>query len=127
MAQEHPDALAYLRTADAFRAGDLDAVESLISPDVVWRVPRARPGWDDPRARGLLAPLGSRGSASGLSSTARFRQATPTCAVSTMGARRSDVDVQTRAVSVFRYEDGRQVERWTPTDTAAWNAEIFTA
>ena len=49
------------------------------------------------------------------------------CAVSTMGARRDGVDVQTRVISVFRYRDGRQVERWLyPDDTVAWNA-IFAA
>lgn len=48
------------------------------------------------------------------------------CAVSTMGARRDGVDAQTRVISIFRYRDGRQVERWVyPDDTAAWNA-IFT-
>ena len=49
------------------------------------------------------------------------------CAVSTMGARRDGVDVQTRVISVFRYRNGRQVERWLyPDDTVAWNA-IFAA
>ena len=43
-------------------------------------------------------------------------------AISTMGARRPDVDVQTRVISIFRYRDGWQVERWLyPDDTAAWN------
>jgi len=36
---EHPDAAVYRRTADAFRAGDLDQVEALIAPEVVWHVP----------------------------------------------------------------------------------------
>jgi hypothetical protein len=37
------------------------------------------------------------------------------------------VDVQTRVVSIFRYRDGRQVERWMyPDDTTAWDA-IFSA
>jgi hypothetical protein len=49
------------------------------------------------------------------------------CAISTMGARRNSVDVQTRVISIFRYRDGRQVERWLyPDDTAAWNT-IFAA
>jgi hypothetical protein len=35
------------------------------------------------------------------------------------------VDVKTRVVSVFRYGDGRQLERWFyPDDTVAWN-KIF--
>jgi hypothetical protein len=48
-------------------------------------------------------------------------------AISTMGARRDGVDVQTRVISIFRYRDGQQVERCLyPDDRAAWNA-IFTA
>ncbi len=49
------------------------------------------------------------------------------CAISLMGARRDGVDVQTRVVSVFRYRDEQQIERWLyPDDGAAWNA-IFEA
>jgi hypothetical protein len=49
------------------------------------------------------------------------------CAISTMGARRDGVDVQTRVVSIFHYRDGRQVERWLyPDDPAAWNAIFAT-
>ena len=47
------------------------------------------------------------------------------CAVSTMGALRDDVDAQTRVVSIFRYRNGQQLERWLyPDDTAAWNADL---
>jgi hypothetical protein len=74
--QDHPDAIAYRRTADAFRARDFDLVETLISPEVVWHV----------------------------------------CAISTMGARRDNLDVQTRFVSVFRYRDGdRSSDGCSPT------------
>jgi len=37
--QDHPNAIAYRRTADAFRAGDIDLVKTLIAPEVVWHVP----------------------------------------------------------------------------------------
>jgi len=44
------------------------------------------------------------------------------CAVSTMGARRDGVDVHTRVVSVFRYAQGQQLERWFyPDDPAVWD------
>jgi ketosteroid isomerase-like protein len=36
---EHPDALAYRRTADAFRARDMDTLAQLFVEDVVWHVP----------------------------------------------------------------------------------------
>jgi ketosteroid isomerase-like protein len=39
MIEEHPNAAAYRRTVDAFRAMDFIAVRSLIADDVVWHVP----------------------------------------------------------------------------------------
>jgi ketosteroid isomerase-like protein len=43
-------------------------------------------------------------------------------AVSVMGARRPDIDVETRVVSIFHFRDGRQVERWFfPEDAAIWD------
>src|SRR6266581_1881320 len=39
----HPNAEAYRRTADAFRAGDRDALAGLIDEDVVWHVPGNNP------------------------------------------------------------------------------------
>ena len=42
-------------------------------------------------------------------------------AISVMGAKRPDVDVRTRVV-VFRYQNGRQLERWLyPDDNDAWH------
>ncbi len=125
---EHPDAIAYRRTAEAFRTGDLGLVESLIASDVVWHVPG-----DHPMARTIegraallewLARL--RGIGFWLVEQDVFASDEHVCAISTMGARRDDVDVQTRVVSIFRYRDGQQLERWLyPDDTSAWNA-IFT-
>ena len=38
------------------------------------------------------------------------------------GARRDDVVVQTRVISIFRYRDGQQIERWIyPDDMTTWN------
>jgi ketosteroid isomerase-like protein len=127
--REHPDAIAYRRTADAFRAGDLEAVESLIAPDVVWHVPGDHPmaGTIDGRDAllGWLARLGEIGF--WLVEHDVFASDDHVCAVSAMGARRDGVDVQTRVVSIFRYRDGRQVERWLyPDDTASWNAIFAT-
>jgi uncharacterized protein len=122
---EHPDALAYKRTANAFRAGDLDQVKTLIDPDVVWHVPGGHDwaGMIEGRAALLtwLARLGNIGF--WLVEHDVFASDQHVCAVSTMGARRGDVDVQTRVVSIFRYRDGRQLERWLyPDDAAAWDA-----
>jgi hypothetical protein len=40
-----------------------------------------------------------------------------------MGARRPDVDIEIRVVSVFHFRDGRQLERWLyPEDLDASDA-----
>jgi ketosteroid isomerase-like protein len=127
--QDHPDAIVYRRTADAFRAGDLDLVKTLVTPEVVWHVPGEHPmaGTIDGREALLswLAQLGDMGF--WLVEHDVFASDQHVCAISTMGARRDGVDVQTRVISIFRYRDARQVERWFyPDDAAAWNA-IFVA
>ena len=43
MGEEHPNATAYRKTADAFRARDFDAIRSLVADDVVWHVPGRHP------------------------------------------------------------------------------------
>jgi uncharacterized protein len=127
--EDHPDAIAYRRTADAFRARDFDLVRTLIAPEVVWHVPgdHHMAGTMDGREALLtwLAELGNTGF--WLVEHDVFASDQHVCAISTMGARRTSVDVGTRVISIFRYCDGRQVERWFyPDDTVAWNA-IFAA
>jgi ketosteroid isomerase-like protein len=126
--EEHPDAIAYRRTADAFRAGDLDLVRTLVAPEVVWHVPgdHHMAGRIDGRDALLawLARLGTIGF--WLVEHDVFASDQHVCAISTMGARRAGVDVETRVISIFRYHEGQQVERWLyPDDTNAWRA-IFT-
>ena len=41
---EHPDAVVYRRTADAFRAGDMETLAQLFDPEVIWHIP-ARVRW----------------------------------------------------------------------------------
>ena len=36
---DHPNATAYRRTADAFRAGDREALAVLVNEDVIWHIP----------------------------------------------------------------------------------------
>lgn len=128
MTEGHPDAVAYRRTADAFRAGDLELVSSLIASEVVWHVPGDHPMAGTIDGRKALLEWLARLAAIGfwLVEHDVFASDEHVCAVSTMGARRDGVDAQTRVVSIFRYRQGQQVERWLyPDDTAAWNA-IFT-
>jgi uncharacterized protein len=121
---EHPNAQAYRRTADAFRRGDLDAIASLIAEDVVWHLPGDHPlageyiGRD--RVLGLLASLPALGFT--LREHDVFGDDEHVCALSFMGARRDGLEVETRVVSIFHYRDGRQTERWLyPEDAAAWD------
>jgi uncharacterized protein len=127
MTGEHPNALAYRSTADAFRSADLTALAALIAIDVVWHVPGTHPMAGELRGRDQLIAWLSRLQAKGFWLTEHdvLGNDEHVCALSSMGARRSGVDVQTRVVSVFHYRDGQQLERWFyPEDRAAWD-QIF--
>ena len=121
---DHPNAVTYRRTADAFRNGDQTVLASLIDAGVVWHVPGGHAmagdihGLDDLLAWfRRLAPKGFW-----LAEHDVLGNDNHVCALSIMGARRDGVDVQTRVVSVFHYRDGKQVERWFyPEDPAAWD------
>ena len=127
MSAEHPNALAYRRTADAFRSGDQLGLAALIAVDVVWHVPGTHPMAGDVQGRDhLLEWLGRlRPKGFWLVEHDVFGNDEHVCALSVMGAQRSGVDVRTRVVSVFHFRDGQQLERWFyPEDAAAWD-EIF--
>jgi hypothetical protein len=127
MTDEHPNALAYRRTADAFRAGDDATLAELIAPNVVWHVPGQHLMAGDIRGRDELTSWFRRLRPKGFWLTEHdvFGNDEHVCALSIMGARRPGIDVYTRVVSVFHYRDGQQLERWFhPDDPAAW-ARIF--
>jgi hypothetical protein len=122
---DHPNAMAYLRTAEAFRRGDLDAIASLIAEDVVWHLPGDHALAGDCEGREqvlqLLARLRSLGFT--LREHDVFGDDDHVCALSYMGARRDGLEVETRVVSIFHFRDGRQTERWIyPDDTVVWNS-----
>ena len=124
MTAEHPNATAYRRTADAFRAGDIDKLRPLIAPDVVWHVPGSHPLAGEVRGRDAvldwLAALRSLGFR--LAEHDVFGNDDHVCALSVVGAGREGIDVETSVVSIFHYRDGQQLERWFyPQDTTAWN------
>jgi uncharacterized protein len=127
MSGEHPNALAYRRTADAFRSADEVALAALIAIDVVWHVPGAHPMAGDIRGRDQLAAWLTQLRNKGFWLTEHdvLGNDEHVCALSIMGAQRDGVDVQTRVVSVFHYREGQQLERWFyPEDCAAWD-QIF--
>ena len=124
MGDDHPNARAYLRTAEAFREGDFDTVATLIAEDVVWHVPGDHPlagDWEGrDRVIQLLVSLGPLGFT--LREHDVFGADDHVCALSYMGARRDGLEVETRVVSIFHFRDGRQTERWFyPDDVTAWN------
>ncbi len=123
--EEHPNASAYRAAANAFRAGDLATIGSLVDPEVVWHVPGEHPWARDYRGREdvahFLAELPKLGF--WLREHDVFGNDVHVCALSEMGASRPGIEVSTRVVSIFHFRDGRQVERWLyPDDVAAWNA-----
>ena len=125
---EHPNATAYRRAAEAFRAGDMEMLATVVDEGVVWHVPGAHPmagniDGREPLIAWLLAlkPLGFR-----LREHDVFANDEHVCALSIMGAKRDALDVETRVVSVFHFRGGRQAERWFyPEDPEVWD-QIFT-
>jgi ketosteroid isomerase-like protein len=124
MSVEHPNAIAYRQTADAFRSGDQARLVSYIDELIVWQVPGTHDMAGDIHGREALLAWLARLRTKGfwLTEDDVFGNDEHVCALSIMGARRTGVEVQTRVVSVFNYRDGRQLERWFyPDDMAAWN------
>jgi ketosteroid isomerase-like protein len=129
MSDEHPNATAYRKAADAFRVGDLVAIEALVDEAVVWHVPGMHRRAGDIRGRdALLAWL--KGLATigfWLREHDVFANDLHVCALSYMGARREGLEIETRVVSIFHFRDGRQLERWFfPENAEAWD-KIFDA
>lgn len=125
MGDAHPNAVAYRRTADAFRAGDLTAVAALISEDVLWHLPGSHPMAGEIHGRDELLGWLGRLHAFGfwLRELEVFGNDRHVCAISIMGASRGGVEMSTRVISVFDYDDGQQIERWIyPDDLATWDA-----
>ena len=121
---DHPNATAYRRAADAFRAGDLATIAELVAGDVIWHVPGRNRRAGDVVGRGaVIAWLrGLNGTGFWLREHDVFANDIHVCALSEVGARRTGVDVQTRVVNIFHFRDGQQVERWFyPEDAEIWN------
>jgi ketosteroid isomerase-like protein len=102
---DDPNALACLRTVEAFRQGDFDTAASLIAEDVVWHVPGDHPlaGEYVGRERLLeyLARLGPLGFTNGEHDV--FADDEDLYALSFIAGRREGLEVETRVVSVFHF------------------------
>jgi ketosteroid isomerase-like protein len=124
---EHPNAAAYRRTADAFRARDTDALDGLIDDEVVWHVPGTGPLAGE--IRGLDALFGWFDRLHKVTEgtfTLKEHDVLGTddhvVALSDMSAVRDGARVSVNVVSVMHFREGRQQERWFhPSDLAAWD------
>ena len=124
MNEEHPNAIAYRQTADAFRAGDFARLETLVDENVVWHVPGSHPRAGEIHGRAAVVAFlaGLRDHGFWMTEHDVFGNDEHVCALSYMRTRRADIDVETRVISIFHYRDGRQVERWFfPEDPVAWD------
>jgi uncharacterized protein len=124
MSDEHPNAIAYRRAAEALRAGNMAAFDDLLDEDVLWHVPGRHRFAGDIQGRGALIAWLTEIIAIGfrLREHDVFASDEHVCALSIMGATRPGVDVETRVVSIFHYRNGRQLERWFyPEDADAWD------
>ena len=114
---DHPDAVTYRRAADAFRAGDLDALATTIHEDVIWHLPGTTWMARDFEGRGtLLAYL--REIMQRTNGTFKLQDVCVSgsddhvLAVQRFGA---TVDAEERffdVSSVMHFREGRQQERW---------------
>jgi ketosteroid isomerase-like protein len=123
---EHPNAVAYRRTVDAFRAMDFEALQALFDPDVVWHIPGDNVRTGDVRGLDSVVSL-LTGLPAGFTINEHdvLGNDEHVVALSQIGVRRPDLELMTRVVNVFHFREGRQVERWFyPEDMDTWD-QVF--
>jgi uncharacterized protein len=125
---EHSNAVAYRRTADAFRARDSEVLAQLIADDVIWHVPGGTSLAGEIRGLDALFRWFER-LHEVTEGTFMLREhdvlATDdhVVALSDMSSETDGRRVSVNVVSVMHFRDGRQLERWFhPSDPAAWDA-----
>ena len=124
---EHPDAVAYRRTADAFRAGDMETLAELFDEDVVWHIPGASPLAGEVRGRDALWEWFDRlrevtDGTFTLEDHDVLGNGDHVVALNVMSAVRDGVRVRVNMLNVMHFRDGRQQERWFhPWDMTAWD------
>ena len=114
---DHPDAVTYRRAADAFRAGNLDALATTIHEHVIWHLPGTTWMARDFEGRGILvaylrAIMQRTNGTFTLQDLYVSGSDDHVLAVQRLGA---TVDGDERffdVTSVMRFSEGRQKERW---------------
>ena len=115
--EDHRDAVTYRRAADAFRRRDLVAVSETIHDDIRWHFPgkswlarevQGRERWLD-----YLRELTARTNNTFVLEDVRIAgNDHHLVALQRLGATHGGQTQKFDVVSIMRFEDGRQVERW---------------
>jgi ketosteroid isomerase-like protein len=113
----HKDVLTYLRTADAFRRRDLKAIAESIHDDVTWHLPGktwfAREIHGREALMDFLQEIVARTANTFLLEDLHIAGTDHhVIAVQRFGATFDGETRRFQVVSVMRFEDGRQIERW---------------
>lgn len=126
---EHPDAALYRRIFDATRDGDVEALEAVLSPEVVWH----EAGSDEP-IRGREAVLdrlrGMLGAAADLNAVELhdvLASDEHTVALVQATIRAGEREVSYPVVEVLHVEDGMVSERWSMMDAVPGDVASFFA
>jgi len=125
---EHSNAVAYRRTADAFRARDSEALTQLIAEEVVWHVPGGTPLAGDIHGLDALFRWFERlHQVTKGTFTLREHDVLASddhvVALSDMSSENAGLRVSVNVVSVMHFREVLQRERWFhPADPAAWDA-----
>ena len=114
---KHADVLTYLRTADAFRRRDLKAIAESIHDDVRWHLPgktwMAREIQGREALMAFLQEIVTRTANSFLLEDLHIAGTDHhVIALQHFGATLDGQTQRFQAVSVMRFEGGRQIERW---------------
>jgi ketosteroid isomerase-like protein len=123
----HPDAVAYQRTADAFRAGDMDTLAELFNEDVIWHVPgvSALAGEIDGRET-LWRWFDRLREVTDGTFTLEDHDILATddhvVALNVMSAVMDGVRISVDVANVMHFRNGRQQERWFhPSNMSTWD------
>lgn len=126
--RDHPDAVAYRRTADAFRAGDMQTLSELIDGDVVWHIPGSSRLAGEIQGRDALWQWFDRlREITDGTFTLEDHDVLATddhvVALNVMSAVMDGAHTSVNMANVMHFRNGRQQERWFhPSDYAAWDA-----
>jgi len=125
--REHPDAVAYQRMADAFRAGDMDTLAELFDEDVIWHIPGTSALAGEIHGRDALWRWFERlRDATNGTFTLEDHDILATddhvVALNVMSVVRDGAPISVNVVNVMHFRNGRQQERWFhPSDALAWD------